>query len=215
MKDSIHWIGRNWRPADDGGEGKDRNPIDTFDEPHPQPIGGLVSTALLTSNRKHWPPKLDVKCPIKSNSSNQNFRFFWNKNVLRIRGIGFDEGKCCFINLINICIFFLFEKFEEKNFPASPVSGWIYEFPGILIFHGRQYVNNSHGDGNNKKFNFYKYFFFFQQLKGGKQTIFRKMEKSEVGFGSERRFRRFYVKTFRNSENPRTHKDVFHLGLSL
>ena len=106
MKDSIHWIGRNWRPADDGGEGKDRNPIDTFDEPHPQPIGGLVSTALLTSNRKHWPPKLDVKCPIKSNSSNQNFRFFWNKNVLRIRGIGFDEGKCCFINLINICIFF-------------------------------------------------------------------------------------------------------------
>ena len=54
----------------------------------------------------------------------------------------------------------MFEKFEEKNFPASPVSGWIYEFPGILIFHGRQYVNNSHGDGNNKKLNFYKYFFF-------------------------------------------------------
>ena len=33
--------------------------------------------------------------------------------------------------------------------------------------------------------------------------------------GSERRLPTFLCQTFRNSENPRTHKDVFHLGLSL
>ena len=42
-----------------------------------------------------------------------------------------------------------------------------------------------------------------------------RLGKIRIRIGSERRFRRFYAKTFRNSENPGTHKDVFHLGLSL
>ena len=46
-------------------------------------------------------------------------------------------------------------------------------------------------------------------------VVFGKARQKSDRIGSERRLPTFLCQTFRNSENPRTHKDVFHLGLSL
>ena len=100
--------------------------------------------------------------------------------MLRIRGIGFDEGKCCFINLINICIFFFcLKSLRRKIFPLLRFQVEFTNFPGFSSFTGGSTSTTATATATTKNLIFIN-IFFSQQLKGGKQTIFRKMEKSEV-----------------------------------